>query len=58
MFDGKTYSRYIYNECNIKYPHYIKFHYDTYFTFDDIYYEPYIYDCLLYKVYNEITEEK
>ena len=20
--------------------------------------EPYIYDCLLYKVYNEITEEK
>ena len=46
------------NECNIKYPHYIKFHYDTYFMFDDIYDEPYINDCLLYKVYNEITEEK
>ena len=43
------------NECNIKYHHYIKFHYDTYFTFDDIYDEPYINDCLLYKVYNEIT---
>ena len=46
------------NECNIKYPHYIKFHYDTYFTLDYIYDEPYIYDCLLYKVNNEITEEK
>ena len=46
------------HECNIKYPNYIKFHYDTYFTFHDIYDEPYINDCLLYKVYNEITEEK
>ena len=36
------------SECNIKYPHYIKFHYETYFTFDDKYDEPYIYDCLLY----------
>ena len=46
------------NECNIKYPHYINFNYDEYFTFDDIYDEPYIHDCLLYKIYNEITEEK
>ena len=46
------------NECNIKYPHYIKFNYDAYFTLDDIYDEPYIHDCLLYKVYKEITEEK
>ena len=48
----------IYNECNIKYPHYIKFKYDEYFKFDDIYDGQYINDCLLYKVYNEITEEK
>ena len=46
------------NKCNIKYPHYIKFNYDIFFTFEDMDDEPYIYDCLLYKVYNEITEEK
>ena len=26
--------------------------------FDETHDEPYIYNCLLYKVYNEITEEK
>ena len=46
------------NECNIKYPHYIKFNYDEYIKFDDVYDGQYINDCLLYKIYNEITEEK
>ena len=45
------------DEYNIKYPHYIKINYDNSFIFDDDD-EPYIYNCLLYKVYNEITEEK
>ena len=46
------------NECNIKYPHYIHFCYDEFFLFDYINDGQYINDCLLYKVYNEITEEK
>ena len=46
------------DERNIKYPHYIKFNYDIFFTFEEIHDEPYVYNCLLNKVYNEITGEK
>ena len=46
------------DECYIKYPHYIKFNYDIFFTFEEIHDESYVYNCLIYKAYNEITEEK